>query len=410
MRKCGGCDHTDLQSLFSLGDIPPVNAFLLPSEVKNEIGYPLELFFCKECTLIQLGDCVPPEKLFSNYLHLSSASESNIQHLKEVADWVAERDSKKLQDKKVLEIGSNDGTLLSFLKNHTANVVGMDPAQNLAAEAKKRGVRTYTDFFLQESAAKLVKTEGQFDWIVALNVVPHTPQFISLLKGARGALAPGGRMMIEGAYVVETILNGQFDTIYHEHVYNFSIHSLNYAMKRVGLQILDVEIIPTQGTSFRVLLARDDDPEQASGNLKKLLGEEKQKGMTDVKTLAKAAEKIKAFPDQLKAKLKELRKKSASPIIGLGAPARGVVILNYCKLNTDDLQYIIDDTVLKQGRLTPGVHIPVAGWDHAPIQPGQVFLLLSWNYRKEMIKKLNQRQIQGTLLIPFPHLEEVKIG
>lgn len=410
MRKCGGCNQSNLKLLFSLGDIPPVNAFLLKSEVQSEVGYPLELYYCSECTLVQLGECVPPEKLFSHYLHLSSASGSNIKHLKQVADIVASRDEHNLRGKKVLEIGSNDGTLLSFLKDRAETVLGVDPAKNLAEDALKRGVRTISDFFLEDRAKLIIEKEGQFDWVVALNVVPHTPNFMSLLRGVRATLKPGGRFMLEGAYVVDTILNGQFDTIYHEHVYNFSLHALKFALERSGFNILDVEIIPTQGTSFRVFASRSDEPGAVSENLKKLLEQEKTKGFTDLKAYERAAEKIKKFSTDLKAKIAALKKVSGQNLVGLGAPARGVVILNYCGVGTGDLDYVIDDTVLKQGRLTPGVHVPVVGWEELDKKPRTAFLLLSWNYREEVLKKLRERGVKGTVLVPFPVLEEVKIG
>lgn len=410
MRKCGGCSQPEMKLLFSLGDIPPVNAFLLPSEIKSEIGYPLDLYYCPECTLVQLGECVPPEKLFSHYLHLSSASGSNVRHLKEVADWVAEHDDQGLKGKRVLEIGSNDGTLLAMLKQKAGDVLGVDPAKNLAEDALRRGVRTISDFFLEEKAAEIIQKEGTFDWVVALNVVPHTPNFTSLLRGVRAALKPGGRFMLEGAYVVDTILNGQFDTIYHEHVYNFSLHALKFALERAGFKIIDVEIIPTQGTSFRVFACRSDESEKESTQLKKLLDAEKSKGFTDLKAYERAADKIKKFSIELKEKIAKLKRDNQEKIVALGAPARGVVILNYCGIGTDDIEYVIDDTVLKQGRLTPGVHIPVTGWEELAQNPKKSFLLLSWNYREEVLKKLRACGAKGTLIVPFPNLEEVQVG
>jgi hypothetical protein len=409
MRKCGSCGSNELNALFSLGKIPPVNAFLERQEIASEVAYPLDLYVCTKCLLAQIGDCVPPERLFTNYLHLSSASGSNINHLKSVSELIAKSDA-ALATKKILEIGSNDGTLLSFLKPKAKVVLGVDPAKNLAIEAKKRGVETISDFFNQEKATEILKEKGKFDWVVALNVVPHTPQFTSLLKGVHALMDKGGRFFLEGAYVVDTILNGQFDTIYHEHVYNFSFHSLNFALNANGFTALDVEIIPTQGTSVRVYCARSDDAAHVRPSVAALLKSEKEKGYCDIAAYELAGDKVRQFAKDFKAKIAELKKTTGKKLIGLGAPARGVVILNYCKVGVTDIEFIIDDTVLKQGRYTPGVHIPVVGWDKIDSNDEHTYLLLSWNYKNEILKKLKERGAKGRLLVPFPKIEEVVIG
>ena len=250
--NCSCCDSKRMQSLFSLGAIPPVNDFIEAKQIPQEKGYALDLYFCQDCSLVQLGERVPPSSLFSHYLHISAASKANVAHLQEVTALIKGRNGGKLAGTKVLEVGSNDGTLLKMFNDEKAKVLGCDPAQNLGKLVKEQGMDVIIDFFSEQVGKEIKKDRGTFDWVVALNVIAHTPDFISSLRGVAATLATEGQFMLENAYVVETILKGQFDTIYHEHVYCFSLNALSHAFKKAGLKITDAEIIPTQGCSIRV--------------------------------------------------------------------------------------------------------------------------------------------------------------
>jgi SAM-dependent methyltransferase len=409
--RCGSCDSSNTEELFSLGDIPPVNDFLKESDLKSEVGHPLRIFFCRECTLVQLGEHVPPASLFSHYLHLSSASKSNLTHLEEVAAIAEKRVPGGLKGKKVLEIGSNDGSLLKNLKAKGASVLGVDPAKNLAKLVSEQGIEVIADFFLEGLAKKVRGSHGAFDFVVALNVIAHTPEFVSALKGVRELLSTDGTFMMENAYVVDTIVNGQFDTIYHEHVYNFSATSLSLAFERAGLKMIDAEIIPTQGTSIRAFGVRKESKVAPSPRVAVLLDAEKKRGLTDISSYREIGKRVTAFKKELRARIEKLNAKFGNRAIGLGAPARGVVILNYCELGTKYFEMVIDDTPLKQGLLVPGQHIPVRGWDalkalgNAP----RVYLLLSWNYKKDMLEKLKKHVGDGVVIVPFPEFDELDL-
>src|SRR3989344_552646 len=223
--KCKVCTTGKLKRFLELGNIPPVNAFLDEREISAEKSYPLNLCYCTSCLLVQLEEIVDPNELFSNYLHLSSSSPGNVNHLSQVADILYSR-FKIDRNTKILEIGSNDGTLLSFLKKHTDNVLGVDPAKNLVELSAKINVETLPVFFNTSTVNDIINDKGKFDIVVALNVIPHTPDVVDLLKGVKKILKPMGTLVMEGAYALETILQGEFDTIYHEHVYSFSLHSL----------------------------------------------------------------------------------------------------------------------------------------------------------------------------------------
>lgn len=402
--KCKVCNG-EIKRFLTLGNIPPVNAFISHQEIINEKAHPLNLAYCASCLLVQIENIVPPENLFSNYLHLSSGSASNISHLKEVAENLNSRFQIN-NNTKILEIGSNDGTLLAFLKNYTPNILGIDPAENLVKLNKEKGIEMLPKFFNSSTASEIAKTRGTFDIVIALNVIPHTPEVVDLLKGVSMILSPKGILVMEGAYALETILRGEFDTIYHEHVYSFSLHSLISTFRQAGLKIIDVKKIPTQGGSLRIF-AKKENP-FVSPSVDRMLKEEKNQGLIHTEIYESVESKVNNFKDNLKRIIEE-EKKSSGKLIGLGAPARGVVILNYCGLGINDIEYLIDDTPLKQGKVAPGVHIPVKSWEALQDYNNQTFLLLSWNYKDHLLSKLKKYIPSCRVIIPFPKLEVKKI-
>jgi hypothetical protein len=380
--------------------MPPVNAFNIAGTVEEH--FPLNVYFCKNCTLIQLGDVVPPAKLFSTYLHTSSASVGNVRHLKSVAELLLQKGHVK--NKRILEIGSNDGLLLQLCNDLGGDVLGVDPAANLSVEVANKGVKSLVGFFDESFAIEMSATHKTFDTIVALNVIAHTPTFISALKGVKRLLSHDGMFMMENAYVLDTVLRGQFDTIYHEHIFCFSLHSLIYAYEQAGLFPVDAEIIPTQGKSIRVYVKHQGSHLIQSSRLKSILAQEIEDGVNALDSFEQAAKLMSVFRERLRLYISE---KGGTGFVGLGAPARGVVILNYCLVGPSAIEFIIDDTVLKQGKLAPGCQIPVLGWDALDVNRHHQFIILSWNYADDMIKKLRQLGASGTALVPFPNFTEI---
>ncbi len=405
MRECAGCGSNDLSLALSLGSMPPVNSFVRPNQAAAEISYPLDLYFCRSCSLAQLGNAVDPSVLFSDYSHLSSASASNLSHLKTVAGHLSQLGP---QAERVLEIGANDGSLLNFLKLPGRYLLAVDPAENLRPRIEALGIAAKTAFFNERFAADLASTEPPFSLIIAINVVAHTPGFVSLFRGVKSLLAPGGLFYFEVAYVLDTVLKGQFDTIYHEHVYCFSLNSLRQALERTGLRAVSAEIIPTQGHSLRVIARNAAEEPLVDPSVAEITEQEVSSGCTSVEAFTAAGNSTKNFSSRLRSAVGKV-KDEFGPLIGLGAPARGVVILNYCGLGTDHLSVLIDDTPLKQGLLAPGVHIPVSGWDAVPREQPAGYLLLSWNYKAEILKKLRAAGGRGKMIIPFPELQEIEL-
>lgn len=398
-KKCASC-NSPLNRFLSLSPMPPVNSFISQEEISKEKSYPLNLAYCPSCLLVQLEDTVPPEELFSNYLHLSSGSSSNIAHLKEVADLVKSKFNIS-ENTKILEIGSNDGTLLSFLKTSTNNLLGIDPAKNLFPLCKEKGIESLPLFFNKKTASDIIEKKGKFDIIIALNVIPHTPNVIDLLNGINLALSENGTLIMEGAYALDTILQGQFDTIYHEHVYSFSLHSLINTFNKAGLLVYDIEKIPTQGSSLRIFARKQ------SKSVMDLLQQEKSLGLTNPAIYDQVDSKVEKFKQEFLNILHS--EKKGQKLIGLGAPARGMVILNHCGLTQNDFDYIIDDTPLKQGKFSPGTHIPVKSWESLNKNEQRTFVLLSWNYKDYLISKLKQHVSNSKVIVPFPKIEVLNI-
>lgn len=402
--KCKSCGYEGIIRFLELGNIPPVNAFIFPEDIKNEKSYPLNLANCPNCFLVQLEEVVPPEELFRNYLHLSAGSQANISHLQNVAEFINKKFNLN-ENKKILEIGSNDGTLLSFLKKYTPHVLGVDPARNLVDLNKQKGVDYIAEFFNTTTSSNILNTKGKFDLIVALNVIPHTSNNIDLLKAARMVLNDSGFLIMEGVYALETILKGEFDTIYHEHIYTFSLHSLISLFRMAGLTLVDVEKIQTQGGSLRIIAMKDEFAVNINKSVSDLLKEEEKIGLANQQTYNKVGKKVNDYKINLRKIIDEEKSKNGK-LIGLGAPARGVVIMNYIGITEDDMSYVIDDTPLKQGKVAPGVHIPVRSLEHLKNEKEKkTFLLLSWNYKESFVKRLKELNSSFRLIVPFPELK-----
>lgn len=408
MSRCKVCKNQELDRFLDLGAIPPVNSFLEVSEIPQEKKFPLTLGLCPGCHLVQLEEIVPPDLLFRNYHHLSQASASNLAHIKSVADLIKSR-FRVNEQTRVFEIGSNDGSLLEHFKSATQQVLGVDPAENLIPLSRSKGVEVLPLFFSSKVGEELRVSRGEFDIIVGLNVIPHVPEVVDVLKGLKSLLAPRGTLLMEGVYALETILRGEFDTVYHEHVYCFSLHSLINTFRQVGLKVIDVELIPTQGGSLRVFATREENPEPVSERVTAVLERERRLGLTDMSAYSQVTAKAERFKGSL-LKIIHNKREQFGPLIGLGAPARGVVILNYCGIGMGDVKFLVDDTPLKHGKHTPGVHIPVMPMSAINKNNDKCFLLLSWNYKDQLLGRLKEIVPRAEVVVPFPELVVETIG
>jgi SAM-dependent methyltransferase len=405
---CGGCGAADLHALFDLGDLPAVNRFPAMAAADAEPLYPVAVGWCRRCCLVQLTTTIDPAAIFRTYQHASAASSSNAKHLSGLARLLVARYGVDARSR-IFEVGSNDGTLLAALVGRAGSVLGVDPAANLAGMARARGVESISDFLTETRAAAIAREHGRFDLVIAVNVVAHTRAVGGLLRAIKSVLAPAGTFVMEAVDVSRTLLEGEFDTVYHEHVYCFSLTSLVPLLAGAGLTIVDVERLPTQGGSFRVHARHREDAPAIGPAVTAVLAEEEAAGIRDARTYELIAGRVRRFKPAFQEALRALHARHGR-VIGLGAPARGVVLLNYCEVGPDLVEAVIDDTPMKQGRLVPGCRIPVVPWDALARWPGPAgFLLLSWNYEGEVVEKLRRFVGTGEILVPFPEIRITRL-
>ena len=392
------CDDTYLVKCIDLGSIPLVNNFRRVYQPKK---YPLSMGVCKKCMLFQIQNNISPKLMFSNYAHISSGSKSNIDHIENVFKKICK--IKKInQMTKILEIGCNDGTLLKIAKNKTNNIVGVDPAKNLMSKIKNSYLELIPDFFNKKNGEYLLSKYEKFDVIVALNVIPHTINVKEILEYVGKLLSEDGIFFMEGAYFFDTIYKGKFDTIYHEHVSSFTLHSLKNILTKSKMKIHLAEKIPTQGGSIRVIAKKKSNSLQ----WKKIYRDEKLKKVHKISTYKKTGKLIKKIISNIN---KDFKKLSADKkVILLGAPARGVVIAHVCNINEKKIEFAIDDSKTKHNTFFPGKKIKVHDWNRLKKSICENFLVLSWNYKDDLLKKLKKYKKKFNFMTPFPNTKIIK--
>ncbi len=399
---CRICEGTNLEKILDLGTMPLANAFLPKSELgKPEDKFPLELYFCDKCSLLQLCHVVDPEILFRNYRYQTSASSPLVAHFKEMASDIVSKYVRSVGDL-VVEIGSNDGSLLENMKGR-AKILGVDPAPEMEKLAKIKGVPTMTAFFNSETADKIAARYGNAKVIVANNVLAHIDDIQDVFKGIAKLLKTDGVCIFEAHWVGNLIGKGGFDQIYHEHLCYFSLHALSYLAKRFGLKILEVTTVPIHGESLRVTAGKTGSPRRY---VELFLKKEKKIGLDNLKTFRQFAEKVENNKRALVALIEKLKSENKK-ITGYGAPAKGNTLLNFCGIRPDMLDFITDTTPLKQGLFAPGSRIPVVPPEKNADTVPDYILLLSWNYADAILEKESALRKKGLkFIIPVP---EVKI-
>ncbi len=401
--ECRICRSKGLKKILDLGTMPLANAFLKKEELnKPEPAFPLVVYFCETCSLVQLADVVDSSMMFSDYHYLTSASKPLADHFCQLGEEIARRFATN-RDDLVVEIGSNDGVLLESIKDK-CRVLGVDPAKNVVEIAKKRGVETICDFFGEELAEKIVKKYGHAKAMTANNVMAHVDDLHGVFKGVKKLLADDGVFVFEAHWVGNLIGDGGFDQIYHEHLCYYSLHSLKHMTELLGLKIIDATLVPIHGQSLKVYVAKHGEP---SRQVADLLKKEKELRLDRIET-------YKAFSDKVESnKIKLLKlisglKAEGKQIAAYGAPAKGNTLLNYFHLNGDTVSFVTDTTPLKQGLYTPGTHIPVLAPEKMNEMLPDYVILLAWNYADAILAKEKALRDKGVkFIIPVP---EVRIA
>ncbi len=404
VKECRICGSAGLTEYLSLGTMPIPNGFLVKEELNGpEPHYPLGVYICNNCTLSQLTHVIPADIMFRNYLYIPSTSKTMVQHFEAMAADAVKRFNVKPGDL-VVDIGSNDGTLLKFFKAHEAQVLGIDPASNLAMVARLNGINTLDDFFGSKIAKEVASSQGKAKVITATNVVAHVHDIHDFFKGISELLNKDGVFVGEFPYGKDMHDKNEFDTIYHEHLSYFSIHSIQALFERHQLKLVDIVKQRVHGGSVRVIVAHQNSDLKPTSAIKEFLDAEVEAGMKTPEYYAGFAKRVEKIKEDLTSLLKKLRK-DGKRIIGYGAAAKGNVTLNYCQIGTDLIEYIVDSVPYKQGRFTPGTHVPIFPELKLEKDNPDYVLLLAWNFADEIMQKQEAyRQKGGQFIIAIPNV------
>jgi SAM-dependent methyltransferase len=398
-----------LELILSLGRTPLANSLLTePQLAQPEETFPLELVFCPRCTLVQITETVPPEKLFREYLYFSSFSDTMLMHARELVDELIVARGLD-QDSLVVEVASNDGYLLQFYKQADVPVLGIEPAANIAKVAQEqRGIPTLSEFFGRGLAKQLRDTGKSADVLHAHNVMAHVADLNGFVEGIHLLLKEDGVAVIEVPYVKEMIDRCEFDTIYHEHLCYFSLTALARLLQEHDMLIHDVKQVPIHGGTLRIYATQAQGPySEALSSVDQLLAQESAWGVEDFAFYHGFAHKVEELKTSLADKLEQL-KREGNRLAAYGAAAKGSTLLNYFGIDHEILDFVVDRSTYKQGRFMPGVHLPIYAPEKLLDEKPDYVLLLVWNFAEEVLEQQKIfRQAGGRFIIPVPQVRVI---
>jgi SAM-dependent methyltransferase len=386
VRDCRACRAKLGVPFLSLGEQPPSNAYLIEIPAV-EPRYPLDVYACEACWLVQIDEVARAVNIFAeDYAYFSSYSESWLAHCRAYTDAIVPRlglDERSL----VVEVASNDGYLLQYFMARGIPVLGIEPAASVARVAIAKGIPTEQIFF--GSTTRLPRPA---DLLVANNVLAHNPNIEDFVGGIARSLAPAGVATLEFPHLLRLLEGNQFDTIYHEHYSYLSLASVEPLFAKHGLVVFDVDELSTHGGSLRIYVARDRSVTPAVARVREL-----EHGLRSMDTYRRFAARVADIKRDLRAIL-EVAKANGQRVAAYGAPAKGNTLLNYCGIGTDLVAFTVDASPHKQGKLLPGSHIPIHAPAQLAIENPDVVLLLAWNLQDEIVPKLGGRRV----LVPIP--------
>ncbi len=401
-KKCRICLSENLQMILDLGEQPPANSLIDEIDLHlPEAKFPLRLFWCSHCFLVQLLDVVNKEHLFKHYLYMTSASKPIVDHFTKYATDVYEEFLRDQDKPFVVELGSNDGSLLFEFKKLGVSILGVEPASNLAKLANDSDITTMNEFFSSDIARNIIQSKN-VSVVVANNIIGHVENLHDLMEGIKILISDKGIFIFEVPYLVDLIEKLEFDTIYHEHLSYFSILPILSLMHKFGLEIFDIKKQSVHGGTLRIFVSKKNNF-KVKKSVEKFVQLEYELGLNKIKIYDEFSKQVQNLKNKITDSLKDLKKENKS-IFGYGASAKGNVLLNYCNIDTDILDFIVDTTPIKQGKLTPGTHIPIFAPEKMSDKGnGDVALLLAWNYEAQILEKEKKfRSKGGFFLIPIP--------
>lgn len=402
---CRFCGSTLKHTFVDLGMSPLCESYVSPEQLNQmEAFYPLHVYVCDRCFLVQLQEYVSPQDIFSEYAYFSSYSDSWLQHAKNYTENVIARFRLHFLSQ-VVEIASNDGYLLQYFLAKGINVLGIEPAANVAEVAIKKGIPTVVKFFGKNTANELAADDTQADLLVANNVLAHVPDINDFVAGAKILLKPQGVITMEFPHLMRLMEGNQFDTIYHEHFSYLSLLTVEKLFAEHGLTIFDVEELSTHGGSLRIYARQAEDTSKPiSQQVKELRAREEAAGFSNLKHYFSFGEKVK----ETKFKLLEFlisAKRQGKTIAGYGAPGKGNTLLNYCGIREDFIDYTVDRNPYKQGKFLPGTHIPIFHPDKIQETKPDYLLILPWNLKNEIMSQMSYVRDWGCqFIVPIPEV------
>ncbi|ARJ66497.1 SAM-dependent methyltransferase [Magnetospirillum sp. ME-1] len=404
---CRLCASRRLTEVVKLVPTPPANAFVPESELgRAQERFPLDVFFCEDCAHVQLLDVVDPRVLFEHYVYVSGTSPVFVKHFEDYAAFVMER-FKPVAGGLVLDIGSNDGTLLSFFQKAGMRVLGIDPAQEISATATARGIPTICGFFGADKGAEIAAGHGKAEVITANNVFAHIDDLSGVVDGVRGLLSPSGVFVFEVSYLVDVFENTLFDTIYHEHLDYHSVKPLVRFFAAKGMELIEAIRVGSHGGSLRGIAQLKGGVRPVGQSVADAVALEERLGLDKAATLAKFAADIEALGAELNRLLQTL-KGEGKRIGAFGAPAKATTLMYHFGIGPDLVDFIIDDSPLKQGLYSPGMHIPVVSSADGFAREPDYLVILAWNFARPIIEKnVAFREKGGKFIIPIPKVEVV---
>ena len=400
--SCRLCGMRKFDRVVSLKPSPLANSFLDKNKIaEEEISYDLDLYFCCNCNHVQLLDVVDPRLLFNNYVYVSGTSFQFVKHFESYANKVISK-YEVPEGSFVLEIGSNDGTFLRKFIERKMEVLGVDPAKEIALNATKNGINTWPQFFSQELAAEIYDKIGVPRIIAANNVFAHCDNLSEIIEGVKTLMDRDSILIFEVSYLLDVYKKTLFDTIYHEHLDYHAVRPLKSFFDNHGMKLIDVERVASHGGSIRCAVQLSDGNYKISDTVDKFCSLEIETGLDTQDPFIEFVSRIDSIGRRLKELLLGIRE-DGKKIVGFGAPAKSTTLLNHYGIGGDILDYIVDDNQLKQGLYTPGGHIPILATEQIYQTPPDYLLILAWNFYKSIVDAHASYFSQGgRFIVPLP--------
>lgn len=384
MKYCLICGSA-IEPFMSFGRMPIANGFLSQDGFRKEYFFELKVASCPRCGMFQLAEQPEREKMFNkNYPFFSGTSKNMMLHFQEFAQHV-KNNYLLSSDPFVVEIGSNDGIMLKNFAAGGIRHLGIEPSANVAKVAGQNGINTVCKFFDEGCAREIVKGYGRADAFLGANVMCHIPYLDSVIRGIKILLKPEGIVMFEDPYLGDVIENTTYDQIYDEHVFLFSVSSIKYLFRQHDMELIDIEPQETHGGSMRYVISNKG-KRQVSANVHAQLEKEKAMGLDRLETYSAFSKNCERYRDNLMSLLKDIRQRDKR-VVGYAATSKSTTVINYCGITKDHVEFISDTTPLKQGKFSPGAHIPVRPYEEFKANYPDYALLFAYNHAKEIMAK-----------------------